>query len=165
MITTHLEHARYNPNPTHTSFQTTLLAIFYYYDNLTYTHTTGPLCTSIPTLPITTRQSMHHRSIQSTAYLWARKSPPILPDHKIYLVHTFGLVSALPPNNYTRTSMNIIDNIYIGILPIALCTTITAYLATIFHYQTITNQWKYPPNKNHHASSYCTTTKQNTTTH
>ena len=43
--------------------------------------------------------------------------------------------------------MNIIKHIYIGILPIALHTTIKAYLTFITHRQNITNQYTYLPNK------------------
>ena len=33
------------------------------------------------------------------------------------LTYTHGLVSSLPPTNYTRATMNVTDHIYIGILP------------------------------------------------
>ena len=34
-----------------------------------------------------------------------------------YLTYTHGLVPTLPPANYSRATMNIVDHIYIGILP------------------------------------------------
>ena len=97
-----------------------------------YAHTTNP-----------TRQPRRHHSAQSSPYLQAQSSPPILPQHEDYIAHTHGLVSTLPPDNYTRASLNIPDLIFIGILTTALNATIKAYLTSIAHHQTTKNQCNY----------------------
>ena len=44
-----------------------------------------------------------------------------------YLTYSHGLVSSLPPVNYSRASMNFIDHTYIGVLPRSVHTTIRQY--------------------------------------
>ena len=55
----------------------------------------------------------------------------IFPHNKLFLPHTDDLVSALPPNNYTRAYMKIIDYIFIGILVASLHKTIRIYLTFV----------------------------------
>ena len=50
--------------------------------------------------------------------------PDLTVDSPDYCTYIHGLVSTLPPANYNRATMNVIDNIYIGILLRSAHTTI-----------------------------------------
>lgn len=58
----------------------------------------------------------HHWSICNELNTWSHSPHHIRPNNPAFLLYTHGLVTVLPPNNYTRNTMNIIDHMYIGIL-------------------------------------------------
>ena len=146
-LTTLLEHAPYNAHPQHTSFQTALLTALYHFDNSLYILITGTLWTNPLSSPIPTRQQHTHHSVQSSPQLCEKSLYRSLPRHDAYLHHTYELVSNLPLNNYTRDSLNIIDNLYIDILPASLHTSIKTYLTSIAQHQLTTHHENYPVTK------------------
>ena len=66
---------------------------------------------------------------------WARVPHNIRSNNPALLAYTYGLVTALPPNNYSCTTMNIIDHLYIGVLYPPLNTAILGNLATFTQHQ------------------------------
>ena len=65
-----------------------------------------------------------HRSITSLLTEWNRLRSLMTHDSADLLIYTHGLVLSLPLANYSRESMNVINHIYIGILPRSLHATI-----------------------------------------
>ena len=55
--------------------------------------------------------------------------PLMTSDSADLLTYTHGLVSSLPPANYSRASMNVIDHTYIGILPRSLHANIRKFFS------------------------------------
>ena len=72
----------------------------------------------------TTLNPRTYRSITSLAEDWVRIRPNMTPDSPDCMTYTHGLVFSLPPSNYSRVIINVIDHIYIGILPQSTHTTI-----------------------------------------
>ena len=70
-----------------------------------------------------------HRLITTDLNKWARVPHNINPNNHVLLAYIHGLVTVMPPNNYSRTTMNIIDHMYIWVLPAPLYTTILDNLA------------------------------------
>ena len=78
----------------------------------------------------TTIEPSARRSITSLLPAWQRIRPHLTQDSADILTYTHGLVSSLPPANYSRATMNVIDHIYIGILPRSLHTSIRQLFST-----------------------------------
>ena len=72
----------------------------------------------------TTIEPHAHRSLASLLTAWTNIRPHLTHDSVDILTYTHGLVSSLTPANYSWASMNVIDHIYIGILPRSMHTTI-----------------------------------------
>ena len=140
-ITTLLSNTPYIAHTHHATFQTTLLTALHHFDNSTYTSVSGNPCPPSPHPPYATTSYPH--SIQLSPRHWAQSLYRVLPRHDAYLAHTHNLVSTLPPNNYTRDSLNIIDHLYIGILPTTLHTSIKIYLTSVERHQLTTHHHYY----------------------
>ena len=65
-------------------------------------------------------------------------------DSPKLLTYTHGLVSPLPPSNYSRVTMNVIDHIYISILPRSAHTTIRKHLAVFITRQQRAHEHRFP---------------------
>ena len=95
-------------------FPTFLSSLLHQY-NYNTRHTTSPsdITQALP-YQHTTMALYRHHSITSLVIDWTR----------LLLMYTHGLVSSLPPANYSRETMNVINHIYIGILPRSIHATI-----------------------------------------
>jgi len=71
-----------------------------------------------------------HRNITTYPIAWHHLHPTMTPACSDYLAYSHGLVSSLPPVNYSRASMNFIDHTYIGVLPRSAHTTIRRSFST-----------------------------------
>ena len=78
----------------------------------------------------TTIEPHAHRSIASLLTAWTNIRPHLTHDSVDILTYTHELVSSLPPANYSRATMNMIDYIYFGILPRSMHTTIRQFFST-----------------------------------
>ena len=129
--TTHY-YAPYSTHPPIIFFHSLLTDILYLYDTNHYT--TLPHTTHYPAPPqknTPPQNPQRHRSITTNLNKWARVLNNIRRNNPTLLVYTHYLVTTLSPNNYSRVTMNIIDHIYIEILPPSLHITILDNL-TIF---------------------------------
>ena len=97
-------------------FQFFLSGLLHQYDVNTH-HDTSDI-DNAPTTPFnhSTIHPRTHHSITSSVIEWARLRPHMDEDSPKRLPYTHGLVSSLPPANYTRAAINEIDHIYIGSL-------------------------------------------------
>ena len=59
-------------------------------------------------------------------------------------LYSHGLVSTLPPANYSRATMNVIDHIYIGILTRTAHITINRFFCTFVQYQQRAHENAFP---------------------
>ena len=98
-------------------FQSFISILLHQYDEVTYHDTSDS--DSDPDLPYhhSTMHPRTHRSITTSVIEWIRLRHHMNVDRPDLLTYTHGLVSSLSPVNYTRATMNVIDHIYIGILP------------------------------------------------
>ena len=139
VLTTLLRHAPYTASAQHTTFKTILLTALHHFDNSPFTPNMDNQYTADLPFPLPTRQQRTHRSIQSSTRHWAQSLAHVSPRHDACLAHTHGLVSALPPNNYTQDSLTIIDHLCIGILPAALHRSIKIFLTSVARHQLTTH--------------------------
>ena len=79
----------------------------------------------------TTLESQNHCSTTSNVIHRGRLQPSMTPDSPYFMLYTHGLVSTLPPENYSRATMNIIDHPYIGILSWYSHTTIRHHFSKL----------------------------------
>ena len=94
-----------------------------------------------------------HRSITTDVIDWTRLRPHINVDSLDLLTYTHGLVSLLPPVNYTQATMNVIDHIYIGILPRSVHTLIRQHFSLFVTQKQRAHDRRFPPvanNTTHH---------------
>ena len=75
---------------------------------------------------------------------WTRLRPHMTVDSPDLLVYTHGLVSSLSPANYTRATMNVIDHIYIGIIPRSTHALIRQHFSLIVTQQQHTHDRRLP---------------------
>ena len=85
-----------------------------------------------------------HRSITTDVIDWTRLRPHINVDSLDLLTYTHGLVSLLPPVNYTQATMNVIDHIYIGILPRSVHTLIRQHFSLFVTQQQRDHDHQFP---------------------
>ena len=85
-----------------------------------------------------------HRSITSLVTEWNRLCPLLTTDSTDFLTYTHGLVSSLPPTNYSRSSMNMIDHLYISILPRLLHATIRQFFSAFVTQQQRAHERRFP---------------------
>ena len=86
----------------------------------------------------------NHRSITSSLSAWNERWPTKTLSSPDILTYTQGLVSTLPPANYSRATMNAIDHIYIDLLPRSIQTTINRYFSTCVIQQQRTHEQQSP---------------------
>ena len=98
-----------------------------------------------------------HPHLNITSLLTARNRlrPQMTHDSADLLTYKHSLVSSLPPANYSRVFMNVIDHIYIGILPRSVHTTIWKFLALLLHNNNALTNIAFPGYGRHHTSSAC----------
>ena len=72
------------------------------------------------------------------------KRPLMTHDSADLLTYTHGLVSSLPPANYSRASMNVINHIYIGIIPRSLHATIPKLFSPFVTEQQCAHERRFP---------------------
>ena len=65
----------------------------------------------------TTLAPRAHRSIITATSAWHHLKPDLTETSPDFCAYSHGFVYTLPPANYSRATMNVIDHIYIGILP------------------------------------------------
>ena len=113
-----LSHTPYLHNLGDGPFRTFLDALLHQYDDNTR-------CVSVHSIPPPDGEPYEHtiigphahRSITTTNSAYRHLKPALnetCPDCRAY---SRGLVFTLPPANYSRATMNVIDHIYIGIMP------------------------------------------------
>ena len=130
---------QYEPYPTSPStkpFHSLLIAILHTYDTNYYA--TIQSTTYYPTLQqnITSTHTPHlHRFIITDPNERIPAPHNIRPNNPALLAYTYGLVIALPSNNYSRTTMNIIDHLYIRVLSSPLNTAILDNFTTFAQHQ------------------------------
>ena len=64
-----------------------------------------------------TIEQRNHHSITSNVSNWKEVRPDLTYTCPDYCSYSHDLVSTLPPQNYSRATMKVIDYIYIDILP------------------------------------------------
>lgn len=69
-----------------------------------------------------------HRSITSIVTKWNMTRPLLTTGSADLLTYIHGKISSLSPANYSRVSMNMIDHLYIGILPRSLRQFFSAFV-------------------------------------
>ena len=111
------QHVPYDLHNRYEHFQSVLSGILHQYDEYTGNNTTDIENTPASSFSQSTMHSRMHHSITSSVTDWNRLRPNMDYDSPELLTYTHGLVSSLPPTNYTRATMHVIDHIYIGILP------------------------------------------------
>ena len=112
-------------------FQAFLSNLLHQYDDNTSHNTT--------TVDPDGDHSYHHTTIEPRAYhsitfrltTWTRIRPHLTHDSADILTYNHRLVSSLHPANYSRATMNVIDHIYIDILPRSMHTTIRQFFSTL----------------------------------
>ena len=125
-------------------FQAFFSNLLYQYDDNTSNHTTTVDPDGDHPYRHTTIESRAHRSITSLLPTWIRIRPHLTHDSADILTYAHGLVSSLPPANYSRTTMNVIDHIYIGILPRSMHTTIRVFFSTFAAQQQRAHDNRFP---------------------
>lgn len=112
-------------------FTTSLSRFFHQYDNYTQQDITrNGQQQSLSPHQHTTMEPRNHHIIASNIDEWNRITLTKVYKNPIILAYTHGLVSTLPSANYSRTTMNSINHIYIGILPRSPHTIIQRYFST-----------------------------------
>ena len=131
-----LSHAPYPHNLGVDPFRTFLANLLHQYDDNTRC-TTVHSCSPLGGKPYehTTLDPRAHRSITTTTsalYHLKLDLNETCPDFRAY---SHGLVSTFPPANYSRAIMNVIDYIYIRILPRTAHITINRFFSAFIQHQ------------------------------
>ena len=129
------QHAPYDLLNPGDSFQTFMSGILHQYDDFNSHDTSNDDATPPPPFAQSTMSPRLHHSITSSETVWHSLRPTMTTESPELLTYTHGLVSSLPPANYTRATMNVIDHIYIGILPRSAHALIRQYFSLF-----VTNQ-------------------------
>ena len=111
-------------------FRTFLSHLLHQYDHNThlYLDTTDRDIDPHPYHQYTVAPHTHHY-ITTCLTTWKQFRPALTPVCSDYLAYPHGLVSSLPPTNYSRASINFIDYTYIGVLPRFTHTIIQQYFS------------------------------------
>ena len=138
------QHAPYDLTTGCEPFQYFLSGLLHQYDENTHRDTSD--IDNAPTPPFNhiTMHPRTHRSITTSVIEWTRLRPHMNEDSPELLIYTHGLVSSLPPANYTRASMNVIDHIYIGILPRSAHALIRQYFSHFVTQQQRSHDRRFP---------------------
>ena len=138
-----IQYVPYSISPSTKTFHSLLTTILHLYD--TNHHTTIQSTTHYPTPSqnlTLTQTPRRHCFIITEPNEWARAPRNIRSNNLALLVYTHGLVTAPTTNNYSRTIMHIIDNLYIKVLPPPLNSAILDNL-TIFAQHQLTQHYNY----------------------
>ena len=125
-------------------FETFLSSLLHQYDNNTRQDTTYDDPEHAQPYQHATMAPRPHRSITSLVTEWNRLRPLLTTDSADLLTYTLGLVSSLPPANYSRASMNMVDHLYIGILPRSLHTTSRQFFSFFVTQQQRAHERRFP---------------------
>ena len=86
----------------------------------------------------------NHHSITSSPSEWNELQPTMTPCIPTIFIYTHGLVSTIPLANYSRETMIVIDQIYIGILPRSTYATINRFFSTFVTHQYRAHEEQFP---------------------
>ena len=111
------QHAPYALHHGCESFRSFLSSILHQYDDYNCHDTSNRVNAPAPPFNHSTMYPHTHHSITSSMTEWNILRPNMDTESPELLTYTHGLVSSLPPANYTPATMNVIDQIYIGVLP------------------------------------------------
>ena len=142
-----IQHSPYTRSNECVTFQAFLSTLLHQYDNNTTHHITIIDPDGDHPCRHTTIAPRDHRSITSLLTAWTRIRPNLTHDSADILTYTHGLVSSLPPANYSRATMNVIDHIYIGILPRSMHTTIRQFFSTFAAQQQRAHDTRFPSSR------------------
>ena len=111
-------HAPYPHNRGLDPFRTFLVILLHEYDDNTRCASvySGPPPDGEP-YDHTTLDPRAYRSITTNTSPWHHLKPDLTEISPEFYAYSHGLVSTLPPANYSRATMNVIEYIYIRILP------------------------------------------------
>ena len=87
---------------------------------------------------------------------WHHLRPTMPLEWSDYLAYSHGLVSSLPPANYSHTSMNFIDHTYIGVLPRSTHTTIRRHFSALSNNNNVPTIITFPDQLQLHILWACT---------
>ena len=85
-----------------------------------------------------------HRSITTATSEWNHLKPDLTETSPDFCAYSHGLVSTLPPANYSRATMNVIDHIYIGILPPTVHIKIDRFFSSFVQHQQRAHETAFP---------------------